>query len=252
MDFSTIDKKMLSEFTIFADYPELRAVTVAGKAFESNSTRYNDPGNGKNDVLSKPELRFYNNIDLPAECLAKIRQVHGNSVKVVFEPGSFGESDGMITRKKNTYLRIVTADCLPLFFYDPVSRSIGLAHAGWRGLKANIAGKVTRQMQSSFKTKPMDLLVAVGPFIRDCCYSVKDDVASLFSAGFAKPAKNGKYMVNLGEIVMNQLTDSGIRRKNVEISKECTYCHKERFSSARRDGKRSGRNISLIGLVHNN
>jgi len=252
MDISTIDKTMLSESTLFEDHPELKAVTFAGKVFESNSTQYNFPGNGKNDVISKPELNFYKSIQLQTEWLANIRQVHDNKIKVVSEPGYFGEFDGLITDKRNIYLRVVTADCLPVFFYDPVSSSIGLAHAGWRGLNAKIANKVTIQMQSGFKTKPGNLLVAVGPFIRECCYSVKEDVASLFAAEYAKPVNNGKYMIDLGKIMTDQLTGLGIMRNNIEISKECTSCLKERFSSARRDGLKSGRNISLIGLVDNN
>ena len=73
------------------------------------------------------------------------QQTHTTNVKRVYarERGqSFPETDGMITDVPGICLVTSYADCVPLYFVDPVKKVIGLSHSGWRGTVGKI-GKVT-------------------------------------------------------------------------------------------------------------
>ena len=84
------------------------------------------------------------------------------------------------------------ADCVPLYFVDPVKRVIGLSHSGWRGTVGKI-GKVTagETMCREFQSRPEDILAAVGPSICQECYEVSEDVIAKFRESF--PKKTGRH-----------------------------------------------------------
>ena len=44
----------------------------------------------------------------------------------------YTDVDGLITNEPNVVLATFYADCVPLYFVDPVHRAIGLSHSGWR------------------------------------------------------------------------------------------------------------------------
>ena len=76
----------------------------------------------------------------------------------------------MITKVKNLPLVTHFADCVPLFFYDPVQQVVATSHSGWRGTVGKI-GKVTvERMQEAFGCKPEDILCGIGPSICKHCY----------------------------------------------------------------------------------
>src|SRR3989338_10787746 len=62
---------------------------------------------------------------------------HGAQVVVAGEQEA-GEyildTDALITNAPNLFLTVTAADCMPVFYFDPTNHSIGIAHAGWRGL----------------------------------------------------------------------------------------------------------------------
>lgn len=103
-------------------------------------------------------------------------QVHGNTVAVVTKKDSgktIENCDGLITNDPNIYLSVSVADCIPLALYDPVTKSIGLLHAGWRGLNNGIIKKVVGLMVENFSTDPGDLLSEIGPHICQRHYEIK-------------------------------------------------------------------------------
>ena len=111
------------------------------------------------------------------------QQTHTTNVKRVYarERGqSFPETDGMITDVPGICLVTSYADCVPLYFVDPVKKVIGLSHSGWRGTVGKI-GKVTvEKMEEEFGCDPADILGAVGPSICQDCYEVSEDVIKKF------------------------------------------------------------------------
>ncbi len=56
------------------------------------------------------------------------------------------EADAFITNEPGLPIAIRTADCVPVFIYDPVKRVIALAHAGWKGTHKHIAAKTVKTL----------------------------------------------------------------------------------------------------------
>ena len=80
------------------------------------------------------------------------------------------------------------ADCVPLYFVDPVHHAIGLSHSGWRGTVAKIGAVTVRKMQETYGTDPADVYAAIGPSICQECYEVSEDVILEFKKSFAPEA----------------------------------------------------------------
>ena len=74
--------------------------------------------------------------------------------------------DGLITDKRFTPIGVKTADCIPLVLTD--FSKVVVIHAGWRGLASNI-------VENSLKEFKKVEIAFVAPFIKDCCYQVKED-----------------------------------------------------------------------------
>lgn len=200
------------------------------------------------------------NIEIMAEMLnidvndiVKTYQTHTNTIKYVTEEHKgkiFGKSlfkdvDGIYTDKRNIALMSFHADCTPVFFYDPVKKIIGLAHAGWRGTLLNIAGRMVKAFVSDFNSDPKDIKAAIGPSLGSCCFEVDKDVADLFlseNEEFKKymEIKVPKYHFNLWEINKYLLMKEGIREEDIEISGICTKCNNDLFFSHRAQGGKRG------------
>ena len=141
-------------------------------------------------------------------------QTHTTNVRVVTEadkgcgivkPRTYSDVDGLVTDIPGICLVTFYADCVPLYFVDPVKKVIGLSHSGWRGTVGKI-GKVTVEtMCREFKSRPEDILAAVGPSICQDCYEVSEDVIRQFQKNFPEDCwdalfyqkENQKYQLNL-------------------------------------------------------
>lgn len=191
------------------------------------------------DISLANRARFFNKLHLDPNHVVSAGLVHGNNVIVVGEEDlsqKIANVDGLITSVPNVILTISIADCLPLYFFDETKQVIGLAHAGWRGVNGEIAVKMLDKMVSEFETKPEDVLVEIGPHIKSCHFEVDEDVAQKFSDYQEQISKKGeKSLINLSGIVREQLRKRGVKEENINISKECTYCFKEKYYSFRRD-----------------
>ena len=132
-------------------------------------------------------------------------------------------TDGLITREKSLFLSVTVADCLPVAFYNPKEKKIGLLHAGWRGINSGIIEK----LKIDFKTS----LFYIGPGISRCHFEVAQDFPLLVFK------KKGKYYSDLKKIVKNKIIFLGGKEKNIEISPHCTHCLKDRYFSYRREKK---------------
>ena len=96
-----------------------------------------------------------------------------------------------------------------------------------------------------------DIIVGIGPSIRSCCFEVKDDVSSLFTAKYGDEVlsvRNDKQYIDLLKVTLMQLESIGVPAKNVTVSDMCTYCEKELFFSHRRDKGETGAMASVIAF----
>ncbi len=166
---------------------------------------------------------------------------------------NFSEIDGLVTDEKGLCLVTAHADCIPLYFVDPVKKAIGLAHSGWKGTAANIAGAVIEKMKEDFGTDPADILAFIGPGICRDHYEVGEDVESKFEGMYTDlrrsrvlkrmPDKDGekKYLLNLHMANYYNMTAAGVINTNIYLTDICTYCNpKLLFSHRYTKGERGG------------
>jgi len=190
------------------------------------------------DVQCAQNRKYYfNKNDISADNIVMSGLVHGTNVMIVDDEDKgkvMLEADGLITNKKNIFLTVTNADCIPIYFFDEAKEVVAIAHAGWRGMVKNISKALVEKMISNFGTKPQDISVYVGPHLQKCHFEVKDDVLSQFNEKFVI-RNSGITTVDLLSMVKEQLIELGVPSQNITSSRECTYCEKEKYFSYRRD-----------------
>ncbi len=193
---------------------------------------------------------------IDGERLVTVNQVHGDAVHLVTEKNLGGvppDADAIITSLRGVPIGIMTADCLPIIIYDPANHAIGAAHGGWRGTALGVAIRTLESMETSFGTRAKDVSAALGPHIGPCCYHVKDNVIDEFKKNFddtssyIKKAEGG-FTLDLGAATVAQLTGAGVAPGNITALCPCTACNNNDFFSYRKDGGRTGRQLSFITL----
>ncbi len=190
-------------------------------------------------------------------------QVHGNEVvQVTATRGgagstdsveTIGDVDGMHTNEAGVLLASFYADCVPLYFLDPQTRAIGLAHAGWKGTVARISAKMLNAMQQAYGSEVDDIRVAIGPSIGGCCYEVDERIIE--QVRHASPqwqrsvtaVGNGKYMLDLRTLNELIVIESGVLPKHIVRTNWCTSCRTDLFFSHRKEAGKTGRMASYIG-----
>lgn len=151
--------------------------------------------------------------------------------------------DGLITGEADIFLSVTAADCLVLYLYDPVSKTIGLLHAGWRGLARGIIQKALHQFPD-----PRIVRVGISPFIQACHFEVRADVLSAFLPHpEAVITREDKTYLDLGAVALRQLLEAGVNSEYIEISEDCTACLSERYFSYRRDGEPIQTMVAVFG-----
>lgn len=150
--------------------------------------------------------------------------------------GWIDKTDGLVTNVPNLYLSISSADCFPVYFFDPITHSVGLAHAGWRGIVGGIVEGTVKRMMESFGTNVGDLRVGIGPGIRSCHFEIKEDVLPRFANDpDAVESRDGTLFVDLPRMIKRRLMEKGVRSERIEDSSLCTACETDRYFSFRRD-----------------
>ena len=132
-------------------------------------------------------------IGVRCEDMVFSQQTHTTNVRVVKEedrgmgfarPLEYKDVDGLVTNVPGICLVTFYADCVPLYFVDPVKKVIGLSHSGWRGTVGKIGKKTVERMESEYGCDPADILAAVGPSICQDCYEVSEEVIQQFQQQF--------------------------------------------------------------------
>jgi len=162
-------------------------------------------------------------------------------------------TDGLITNTSGLALVTMHADCVPLFFLDPVKKAIGMTHAGWRGTLNDIAGETVRRMTGCFGSQAKDMLVGIGPSIGSCCFEVGAEVVGAFREkwDFADEIienNREKLHINLQKANTKLLCHMGVSINHIEIAGICTMCNKDDFFSHRRDGAARGSMAAFLAL----
>lgn len=209
--------------------------------------------------------RFANALGFDMEDIVTSDQTHTNHVRVITEgdrgngitkPRPYTDVDGMITNVPGIVLATFYADCVPLYFVDPIHRAIGLSHSGWRGTVQQIGAVTVRKMHEEFGTEAKDLVAAIGPSICQDCYEVSKDVIEEFQKIFPKEMwrdifyekPNEKYQLNLWEANRQILINAGIPDENISLPHICTCCNPNFLFSHRASKGKRGNLGAFLGL----
>ncbi|MFO8236298.1 MAG: peptidoglycan editing factor PgeF [Bacteroidales bacterium] len=180
------------------------------------------------------------------------QQIHSSNIYLISDTeniqGKIRETDGLLTQKPGLYLSVLTADCVPVIFFDPAVKAIGVAHAGWRGTVQNITGKMIDRFMEEFNSNPVDILAGIGPSIGPEVYEVGTNVIEAVHKQFGDNAKyllrekgSGKAYLDLWKANRIQLEGKGVPANHIETAAICTYTNYIQFFSARRLGIQCGR-----------
>ena len=221
-------------------------------------------GDDKENVLENFG-RIAGAIGFSREDIVTADQTHTTNVReitkedrgnVVTKERAFHNVDGMITDVPGLILTTFYADCVPLYFVDPVHKAIGLSHSGWRGTAGKI-GKVTlEKMRKRYGTDPSEVVAAIGPSICRDCYEVSEDVIQQFQQAFPREdweslydeKADGKYQLDLWQANRLILLEAGVLPDRIIMPEICTCCNPEFLFSHRASGGKRGNLAAFLGL----
>ena len=182
----------------------------------------------------------------------KLQQTHSDRL---VEACKIAENaDAHWTTEKKCALLISTADCLPIFILDNITRTIIAIHAGWKGVSNQIVYKSLRVLITK-KTSADQFTVWIGPHILTKSFEVHKDVLELLLSASYSNNKNDhytaisdKFLVDLKSIVMSQI--KAALGGGFQLNEICLNTKEDlNFNSYRRDKAESNRNLSFITLI---
>lgn len=256
-------------FPVFDQFPQLRhsfSTRVGGVStgdYESLNLNFRR-GDTDENVLENYR-RLCNAVGYDFHSMVASAQDHHTVLRRVTEqekgigftrPRDLPSVDGLYTDTPGVVLVTSYADCVPLYFFDPVKRVIALAHAGWRGTAARIGQLMVERLVQEFDCQPKDILAAIGPSIGPCCYEVDETVREqILIHTDLQPdelfAEQGgeKYLLDLWECNRRILVLAGLPDANITVGEVCTKCHPELFFSHRLMGEKRGGMVAMMELT---
>lgn len=219
-----------------------------------------------NELVLENRRRFLNVFNAQLDNVVCCQQVHGNVVIRVDRSdrgrganqlaAAIPNADAMITNNPEVYLLSFYADCVPVYFYDPVNRAIGIAHCGWKSTMGRIGLHTLAALQKEYGTSAADVQVFIGPGIGPCCFQIQPDLAAKVNAEFPSLHDIITYSDNqscnwdLQATNRQLLLEAGVQASNIGTCELCTACHTDIFYSYRREKGKTGRMGALIGLEY--
>ena len=193
------------------------------------------------------------------------QQTHTTNIRIVTDEDrgkgitrerDYTDIDGLITNVPGICLVTTYADCVPLYFLDPVKKVIALSHSGWRGTVGKIGKKTVELMHDNFGSDPADILAAVGPSVCQDCYEVSADVTDRFREVFDRSVweklfyekPDGKYQLDLWKANEKIFLEAGIRKDHIAVTNVCTHCNSGILYSHRAMGDKRGNLCAFLAL----
>ena len=222
-------------------------------------------GDKKEHVLENYR-RIAEILDCRLEDFVCADQTHTTNIRVVerkdggkgvVKQKDYADIVGLVTNEKGIVLVTFFADCVPLYFVDPVKKVIGLSHSGWRGTVNRMGEKTIQKMEEVYGCRREELLTAIGPSICMSCYEVGEEVAEEFRKAFSekeqkeilRKKENGKYLLDLWQANYYIMVNAGVRPENIAVTDICTCCNGEELFSHRKSMGKRGNMGAFLGLL---
>ena len=236
---------------------------VSKGCYESMNLSF-DRGDDKDAVMENFQ-RIASAIGTNCHDMVLSRQTHTANVRVVTEEDKgkgivrerdYTDVDGLVTNVPGICLVTSYADCVPLYFVDPIHHAVGLSHSGWRGTVGQIGRKTIEMMVQQYGSDPKDMACVIGPSICQQCYEVSEDVAVQFQKKYlpqeaehiVTPGKSvGKYQLDLQLANYYNLIHAGIHPEHIAVADVCTCCNSDLLFSHRAT---KGRRGILCGMMY--
>lgn len=266
----------LSESSVpFLKYPMLTELGVVKHGF---STRLGGVSQGcyesmnlsfargdREEDVRENFRRIAKAIGVRCEDMVFSQQTHTTNVRVVTDadrgmgmvrPLEYQDVDGLVTNVPGICLVTFYADCVPLFFVDPVKRVIGLSHSGWRGTVGKIGKRTVELMEKEYGCNPGEIYAAIGPSICQDCYEVSEEVVEQFRQQFHPSdwerlfyqKENGRFQLNLWNANELILREAGICEDHIAVTNVCTHCNSDVLFSHRTTGDKRGNLAAFLAL----
>lgn len=259
------DRVPLIRFSCFAEQEDWMGMAFSTRLGGASTGHLAEMNLGWNrgdtpETVWKNYERICQALRVETEKLVFSDQVHETVVEYVTESQCAGAErrkklvgvDGLYTDQKGITLATSYADCVPLFFADPVKKVIASSHSGWRGTVGQIGRITIEKMIERFACKPENILALVGPSICQRCYEVSQDVRERFAAVYSEEElaeiledgrAEGKYQLDLWAACYYTIKKAGVPPENIQVSRVCTCCQPDLlFSHRATQGKRGNLN----------
>lgn len=219
----------------------------------------------KKEAVDENYRRISEALEMPKTDFVGASQTHTTVVRQVTSedrgkgftrPRDYEDVDGLMTNVEGLVLVTVYADCVPLFFVDPVHKVIAASHAGWRGTVDDMAGVTVARMAEVYGSKPEEIAAAIGPSICKDCYEVGAEVAEAFKQAYPMDIckdilmekSEGKYQLDLWKANKYAMIRAGILPEHIAVTDICTACNSELMWSHRKSMGKRGNLAAFIRL----
>lgn len=174
-----------------------------------------------------------------------LRQVHGAVVLDADDPSTVGaEADGLVGRADHVALAVHTADCVPLALIGRTKGSVGVVHAGWRGLRAGVVDEAVRQLRARGE---QTITAYVGPCISAAHYEFGEaelaGLVDVLGPTVRSRTTDGRPALDCRAAARASLARAGV--DDIELDASCTAAESARFYSHRARGE-SGRQALVV------
>ena len=212
-----------------------------------------DSLNNRKNFLFKNGIDFKNHICMKCDHGEKIIAINRDTsgIGAITQEGMI-LTEVLVTQEKGLALMLLTADCLPVSFYDPTTQTIALAHFSRETISNMLPQKTMCFLRTYFLIKPENLMVYIGPHIHVDSYSFalpQPDLSPIITPFISK---NDTYVhIDLVSACTDQLTKEGVDVKNISISEINTAHSSNHFShyQSRKENTQEGRLATVLMMT---
>lgn len=246
----------VSQITLLTE-PALSAIPGVVHGFSTRRAEHNSftlgPFGSENPAVQMNRARFLAAAGMTGWPILKLKQTHSKIVHDFRDTEAAGkpaEGDAGVTALAGAALAVQTADCVPILIADQKGHVVSAVHAGWRGTAGRIVESAVRMIVEAYAVPAGDLIAVIGPHNAVCCYEVGEEVVVAINDSDAVVRKPEwrKPHLNQAQANRNQLLRAGVPDAQIFVSSLCTQCRADLFYSYRREGERTGRLLSVIGI----